>query len=142
MRSRLVKHQFVTVRPLNPQTADEFGDAPIVVANNRDGSFRMKMQITMTAGSRYDSGKPGRSLDIRATAIVRQRDIPPTAPDGWKPDGTDIFELANGDKLFVVDVQDALPKRVSIRNADGGFSGWRVTLSDKYPAMSAASQYE
>ena len=74
--------------------------------------------------------------------MLRKRDVPPDAPNGWIPDSNDIFELPSGYKMFVVDVQPAFPARVSIRRKDGGFDGWRVTLSDRQPTMSSASQYE
>lgn len=142
MRDRLVRPQVVLVRPLVPQTGDVFGDAPVFAPDNRETGFRMRVQVTHTTGKVFDSGGPGRETDNRVTCTIRRRDIPPTAPDGWEPSGNDLFELAEGHKLFVRDVQAAFPARISIRRPNGGFDGWRVTLSDRQPTMSAASQYE
>lgn len=143
MRDRTLRWQVATVRPLKPDIqADVFGDAPVVMPDNRLGSFRLKMQISHTAGRVYDSGRPGRDDDFRQTAMIRKRDVPPDAPDGWEPDGNDIFELAEGRKMFVMDVQPAFPARRSIRRPNGGFDGWRVSLTDRQPTVSAADQYE
>ena len=52
MRAKLNRYAIVTIRPLNPQTPDVFGDAPVVMPDNRLGAFQMKAQITHMSGMR------------------------------------------------------------------------------------------
>jgi hypothetical protein len=140
MRDRSTKTQWVTVRPLVPQQTDSLGDAPIVASDNRVTGFRMKMKVSHSSGMGAGAGRPGRDENVTAFALVRNRDVPPTVT--WTPGQNDIIELAGGQKLFVVNAQPAWPIRASIRRPDGGFAGWRLSLADGQPTLSAATQYE
>jgi|8_EtaG_2_1085327.scaffolds.fasta_scaffold00012_125 hypothetical protein len=142
MRDRTRRPQMITIRPLEEPTTDVFGDVSIMSQTHRAASFRMKGQVTHTGGLLFDDGRPGRSISYAATVMLRKRDVPAAAPVDWSPSSNDLFDLADGRKLFVVDVQPAYPKKISIRNPNGGFAGWRVTLSDRQPTLSAADQYE
>lgn len=99
------------------------------------------MQVTFTTGTRFQAGVPGKDRDVKATAQIRKRDRPPVASD-WVPDTNDLLELVGGRKLFIMDVQDAFPRKISIGNPDGGFDGYRLILTDREPTMRAAEQYE
>lgn len=143
MRPRLIRKQIVTVRPLEPQSGDNFGDAPILVSQTRQSGFQLKMQITHAFGLNFEpEGPGGRTRDVRITALIRKRDVPHNAPEGWSPNTNDLFELADGYTLFLQDVQPAYPRRVSVRTPRGGYDGWRVDLTDRTPTMSPASEYE
>ena len=143
MRARLNRPLIAIVHPLNPQEADNFGDAPILVSQTRKAGFRLKMQVSHSFGLNFEpEGPGGRSQDVRIIALIRKRDVPPDAPDGWSPDTNDLFELADDYQLFLQDVQPAYPRRVSIRSPRGGYDGWRVTLVDRKPNMAPASEYE
>jgi hypothetical protein len=140
LRDRIHRPQWVTVRPLNPDDGDVFGDAPVVAPDDRDGSFRMKMQISWNVRTVGEFGSPGRTDDMSATALVRKRDIPPTVT--WVPGSDDLIELVGGDKLFVAKAEPAMPRRVSIRRPDGGWDGWRLALVDRQPVRQGAIEYE
>lgn len=144
MRDRLYRFQVVTIRPIVNQEPDVFGDAPVVVSDNRGAGFRIKMQITDTAGIRGEDSQigPGREYVVKKTGVIRKRDIPPDAPTGWKPTTNDLVELVDGDHLFITDIQNAFPKRVSVRNPSGGWDGWRLMLTTRQPSMQAATQYD
>lgn len=132
----------VTVRALVPQVPDVFGDAPVIASDNRRTSFRIRAQVAASARQVADDGSPGRTISYKYTCIIRKRDVPPDAPQGWEPSSNDLFELAEADKVFVMTVEPAYPAKMSIRRPSGGYDGWRITLSDRQPTMSAASQYE
>lgn len=140
MRARTTKYQIVTVRPLNERTPDELGDTPIVASQNRLTSFRMKMKIIWSTGSFAEPGKPGKNENLSVQAIVIKRDVPRHIQ--WSPNTNDIVETVSGKNLFVVDVQPIFPTRRRLGNPDGGWDGYRLTLEDRQPTMSAATQYE
>jgi hypothetical protein len=144
VRERLVRPQWVTVRKLISQAGDEFGDASVLVSETRSTGFRIKMQVTWLSRSPFENSAPGRSSDIKAYALVRHRDIPNGVT--WTPNTNDLIETVGvaGEtlSLFVMDIQPAFPKRISFANRSGGFSGWRLTLVDRDPTVSPATQYE
>lgn len=142
MRARLSRPQMITIRGLRTQEADVMGDAPVVVAKNRKVSFRMRAQIMWTGGLTGEAGTPGRDIFKRMVALIRNRDVPPSAPDDWRPITNDLVELASGAKLFIMDAQPAFPRKISIRTPDGGWDGWRLILTDRQSTMQAATQYE
>jgi hypothetical protein len=142
MRDRHLRYQFVTVRRLRPRVVDSLGDAPIVMPDNRYNGFKMKMSVTWTSRKMAEPGDVGRDEDKTALAVIRNRDVPPTVEGGYRPATNDIVELVSGEKLFVMDAQPAFPRRRSIGSPDGGWDGWRLTLVDRQPTLSAATEYE
>ncbi len=144
MRARTLRRLVAIVRPLTPQQGDNFGDAPILISQTRtQGSFRLPLQVSHTFGLLFEPDNVGgRNQDVRIVGLIRKRDVPPDAPDGWSPSTNDLFELTDGYSLYLQDVQPAYPKRVSIRNPRGGYDGWRITLTSRTPEMSPASKYE
>jgi hypothetical protein len=144
MRDRTLRKQVVTVRPLNAQQGDSFGDAPILTSQTRLSGFRLKIQVSHTFGVSFEASKGpgGTTSDVRIVGLIRKRDVPPNAPDGWSPTKNDLFELADGYKLFMSTVEPAYPRRISIGSPNGGFDGWRVVFTDQNPSMSPASEYE
>jgi hypothetical protein len=131
----------VTVRPMKPVVAgDAFGDAPVMTSHLRDTTVTgVVMQVTMTSGT-VKPGQPGRDRDVRALAILRRKDVP--RDQSWTPSINDVIELPDGEKLFIVDVQNAFPKRRSLGRPNGGFGGWRLVLSDLTPTVNPATSYE
>lgn len=142
MRPKLIKPQYVTIRPVVRQAdqPDAFGDTPVLQKDIRGESItRFPMQVTHIAGSRFASGKPGVRQNVRVFALVLKRDA---VRRGWTPTDGDVVELADGDKLFVVDVQPAFPTTASLGNPNGGNGGWRIGLLSDTPRRSPAGEYE
>ena len=142
MRDRHIRYQFVTYRRLIEQIPDSLGDTSIVMPDNRESGFRVKLGITWTNRKPAESDKPGRKVEKVAFGLLRNRDIPPEIGSDYEPKTNDLIELVVGDKLFVIDVQPAFQKRRSLGHPDGGWDGWRLVLTDRQPVMSAATQYE
>jgi hypothetical protein len=140
MRARTTKFQYVIVRPLKERVPDELGDTPIIASQNRTSSFRMKMKIIWSTGSFAEPGKPGKDENLSVQALVVNRDIPRNV--SWSPNTNDIVETVSGKNLFITDVQPIFPIRRRLGNPDGGWDGYTLTLEDRQPTMSAATQYE
>lgn len=142
MRNRLIRKLLATVRPHAQVNGDQFGDKSMVTADNRDSAFeRVPMQVTVFSGRRFAVGKPGGDVDVKAEAFVLQTDIDRFA-NGWIPRDYDLIILPDGESLFVMDVQPAQPRMISIRFPSGGFSAYRLSLSSSLPETSGATQYE
>lgn len=141
MRDKLIRPQMVTVRALKPKAGDVFGDAPVVMPDNRENAFSMKMGVSWSTRRPFEPGRPGKDESKVVIILIRKRDIPPTAPTGWEPSSDDLFELASGEKLFVSSIEFAFPRRISTRTPNGGWDGFRVIANSTQPTTSAAAKY-
>jgi hypothetical protein len=134
VRPRVVRAQKITVRPIKPSEGDVFGDASAITRDVRGPAIGpLKMQVSYVSGTGPRSGAPGRERDVRAIAIFRTMDVP--AGSDWTPRFNDLIELADGQKLFIIDVQPAYPIKASKRNPSGGFAGYRLLLANQDPVL-------
>ena len=141
MRAKLLRKQLITVRRLKEKPGDVFGDAPIITSDNREDGFPIKAQLNWTSRVLFSDGNPGKDEQRVAFLMILKSDRHYTAPD-WIPNTNDLFELAEGDKLFVKSVEPAFPRRISLGSPTGGFDGWRVNVKDSSPSIGASIQYE
>lgn len=137
MRPSLIRPQRVTVRPVvRGDTSDEFGDTPIAAKNIRTTSVTgVPAQVTYFSGQQYSPGNPGADRSVKGAAVILKRDA---EGKRWTPTIGDILELADGDKLYVTDVQPAFPLQPSLGLPNGGHAGWRLMLSNNEPVRSPA----
>lgn len=138
-----LNQQMVTIRPLNDRSddADAFGDAPIIASKNRTKEFRCAVHVEWTRAELRTITTPGVVENLSVIATLWKRDLP-VGFDDYVPQSNDIWELAGGKKLFVVEAppEGSLPRRIG--RPSGGFAGWRVVLSDQNPVQRAAESYE
>lgn len=137
MRSKPLLPQRVTVRPLDEQSIDVFGDAPVVAPRSR--SFTVPMSVTWMTRAQSEPGAPGRESRDSAVGIVTKAVCD---ENGWTPRPDDIIVPVDGTALFVRDVQpdDAQPIRLGRPN--GSWGAWRLTLSSSAAERRGATIYE
>ena len=142
MRPRNIRPQLVTIRPSVDRTeaANVFGDAPIIAAENRDGSFSVQMTVSWNR-NQFSTEILGQSSNKAVTGILWKKDLAKPDRADYEPKRNDIIEVV-GAKLFVTGVEPVGHSRIGLGNARGGHHGWRITLSDNNPGQRAATAYD
>lgn len=117
--------QLVTVRKLVSQAGDEFGDASVEA--HRSTSFIILMQVMYNRRETSIAGAPGRDVGVQAMALVGKNEC---ELKGWTPTADDLVTLGDGESMFIRDIQPETAKPIRLGNPTGGWSEWRLLLSN------------